>query len=264
MPAIQPKAIQLNGKPVGSGRFPAICAPLVGRTRDALLAEVAAISAKKPDLLEWRVDFFEEIADTAQVVKLAARIKQAAGGVPLLFTRRSMREGGERIALSEEQVVGLYRAICAGRHADLIDFEMGNDPGHVRYVREVARAHGIQLILSFHDFKRTPDTDVLDQRFAQAQQLGADVAKLAVMPRSMEDVLTLLAATLHASRTLDIPVVGMSMGGLGSMTRLCGWAFGSAMTFAVGRGSSAPGQMPIEDMAAGLALLRKAFGRPPG
>jgi len=90
------------------------------------------------------------------------------------------------------------------------------------------------------------------------------VAKVAVMPRSMEDVLTLLTATLQASQTLDIPVVSMSMGGLGSMTRLCGCAFGSAMTFAVGQGSSAPGQMPIEDVAAGLALLHKAFGKLPG
>jgi 3-dehydroquinate dehydratase I len=263
MSAVQPKAIQLNGKPIGSGRFPAICAPLVGRTAGALLAEVAATAAKKPDLLEWRVDFFEEIADTAQVVELAARIKKTAG-IPLLFTRRSMREGGERIGLSEEQVVTLYRAICASRHADLIDFEMGNDPGHVRYVREIAKAHGIELILSFHDFERTPGADRLNQRFAQAQRLGADVAKVAVMPRSMEDVLTLLTATLHASRTLDIPVVSMSMGDLGSMTRLCGCAFGSAMTFAAGQGSSAPGQMPIEDVVAGLALLRKAFDRPPG
>jgi 3-dehydroquinate dehydratase-1 len=264
MPAIQPKAIQLNGKPIGSGRFPAICAPLIGRTRDALLAEVAATAAKKPDLLEWRVDFFEGISDTAQVVKLAARIKQAAGGIPLLFTRRCVREGGEKIRASEEQVIGLYRAICAGRHADLVDFEMGNDPGHVRYVREIARAHGIQLILSFHDFEGTPSADALNQRFAQAQQLGANVAKVAVMPSSMEDVLALLTATLHASQTLDIPVVSMSMGDLGSMTRWCGWAFGSAMTFAVGQGSSAPGQIPIEDVAAGLALLRKAFSRPPG
>ena len=61
----QPKPIHLHGKPLGSGRFPAICAPLVGRTREQLLAEAALVAAKKPDLLEWRVDFFEGIADTA-------------------------------------------------------------------------------------------------------------------------------------------------------------------------------------------------------
>src|SRR5687768_13587040 len=152
---MQPKAIELNGNPVGA-RFPAICAPLVGRTVERLLSEVATVAAKKPDLLEWRVDFFEGIADTALVVDALARVKQAAGGIPLLFTRRSVREGGERIALSEAQVVSLYRAICETGHVELLDFEMGNDPADVREVREMARAHGIKLILSFHDFQRTP------------------------------------------------------------------------------------------------------------
>nr|MBA3774763.1 type I 3-dehydroquinate dehydratase [Ramlibacter sp.] len=59
---MQAKAIELRGGPVGGGRVPAVCAPLVGRTREALLAEVAAVAARKPDILEWRVDFFEAIA----------------------------------------------------------------------------------------------------------------------------------------------------------------------------------------------------------
>ena len=259
---MQAKAIELNGKPAGSGRFPAVCAPLVGRTREKLLTEVAVVAAKKPDLLEWRVDFFDGIGDSAQVVELAMRIKQAAAGIPVLFTRRSSREGGEKIALAEEQVISLYQAVCASGHVDMVDYEMGNAPAQVGQVRNMARDHRVKLILSFHDFQRTPTLEFLAERFDQAQRLGADVAKVAVMPHGMEDVLTLLAATLQASQRLAIPVVSMSMGALGSVTRLCGWTFGSAMTFAVGESSSAPGQMPIADIDAGLAVLRKAFGKP--
>jgi 3-dehydroquinate dehydratase-1 len=257
---VQPKAIHLNGKPLGSGRFPVICAPLVGRTREQLLAEAATVAAKKPDLLEWRVDFFQDIADSAAVVELAGRIKEVTGGMPLLFTRRSSREGGEKIALSEDQVVELYRAVCESGQVDLVDFEMGNDAAQVRRVREFSRASGVQLVLSFHDFQQTPGVEFLNQRYAQAQSLGADIAKVAVMPRNMDDVLTLLAATLQSSRTLTIPLIGMSMGGPGAISRLCGWAFGSALTFAVGETASAPGQLPIEDLEAGLAVLRKAIG----
>ena len=256
------KTIDLGGKPAGSGRFPAICAPLVGRTREALLLEAASVAARKPDILEWRVDYFDGIADTAGVVALAVQIRQAARGIPMLFTRRSMREGGEAIALSEPQVVGLYRAVCEGRHVDIVDFEMGNDPAQVREVRELSKANDVKLILSFHDFSATPPLDFLNRRFADAERLGADIAKVAVMPQDMDDILTLLMATLEASRKLDIPVVSMSMGGYGALTRLCGWAFGSAMTFAVGENSSAPGQMPIEDVEAGLAILRRAMGQP--
>lgn len=258
---MQPRAIELGGRPAGSGRFPAICAPLVGRTRDRLVAEAAAVAAKQPDILEWRVDFFERIGDPAEVIDVLAQLKRAAGGIPILFTRRSSREGGEAIPLSEAEVVALYRAVCATGDVDIVDYEMGNDPGDVRAVREASRSGGVKLILSFHDFQRTPPAEVIGQRFAQAAALGADIAKVAVMPQGMDDVLTLLSATLRASQGLDIPLVSMSMGRFGAITRMCGWAFGSAMTFAVGQASSAPGQMAIEDIEAALALVQKAFRR---
>lgn len=260
MAIIQPRPIQWHGAPLGGGRFPAICAPLVARTRETLLAEAAAVAAKKPDLLEWRVDFFEGIADTKSVVELASALKQAAGGLPLLFTRRSSREGGEPIALDEPQVIALLAAVCAGGQVDFVDYEMGNELAQVREVREAARAAGVQLVLSFHDFAATPTGAALQQRFQRAAQLGADVAKIAVMPRDMRDVLTLLGATLDASRTLEIPVISMAMGGAGAVTRLAGGLFGSALSFAVGQQASAPGQWPIEELETALALLRKASG----
>lgn len=254
------RAIQVAGRPLAGGALPAVCAPLVARTRQALLAEAASVAAKQPHLLEWRVDFFEGIADTNAVVELAGAIKQAAHGLPLLFTRRSSREGGEPIAVGEEQVIALCAAVCASGQVDLVDYEMSNDAAQVSQVRDAARAAGVQLVLSFHDFDATPARAVLQQRFALAQQLGADVAKIAVMPRGMDDVLTLLAATLDASRTLDIPIVSMAMGGAGAVTRLAGGLFGSALSFAVGQHASAPGQWPIEDLETALALLRRASG----
>lgn len=257
---VQPRAIELAGKPIGGGRLPAICAPLIGRTRDQLLAEVASVAAKQPDLLEWRVDFYEGIADTAEVVRLAGLIKAAAGGIPLLFTRRSSREGGTPIALLEPQVIALCGAVCASGHVDFVDYEMSNSPDEVCEMRERSRAAGVQLVLSFHDFHATPPLVELQQKFALAEQLGGDIAKVAVMPRDMDDVLTLLSASLQASRTLSIPVISMAMGGAGAITRLAGGLFGSALSFAVGQQASAPGQWPIEDLETALALLRKASG----
>lgn len=259
--AVQAKPILLNGKPLAGGRLPAVCAPLVGRTREQLLAEARVVAAKQPDLLEWRVDFFAGIADASLVLETAAAIRQAAAGVPLLVTRRSVREGGEPITLTEPQVVALYRALCEQRLAELIDVEMGSEIEHVRELRACTRAHGVGMVLSFHNFSETPPLAQLLERFERAQQLDGDVAKVAVMPRQPEDVLRLLEATVQASRRLSIPVVSMSMGAWGSVSRLCGGAFGSALTFAVGQSASAPGQMPIEDMRTGLAILNKALGR---
>jgi 3-dehydroquinate dehydratase-1 len=50
----------------------------------------------------------------------------------------------------------------------------------------------------------------------------------------------------------------MAMGGLGAMSRVMGWLYGSAATFAVGQSSSAPGQIGVEDLRALLASLRRA------
>lgn len=253
------KPILVNSKPLGSGRFPTICTPLVGCTRELVLAEVALVVAKQPDLLEWRVDFFHEIGNVSAVVALAGEIRQAAGGIPVLFTRRSIHEGGEPIPLNEKQVVALIEAVCASRTVELVDFEMNNDPVHIAQVRTAAKTHGIGLVLSYHNFQSTPSQKELSQRFAQAQSLGADVAKIAVMPQRLEDVLSVLGATLESSQKLDIALVSMSMGSYGSLTRLFGWAFGSAMSFAVGAAASAPGQVPIEDMNTVLGILQKSM-----
>jgi 3-dehydroquinate dehydratase I len=137
-------------------------------------------------------------------------------------------------------------------------FEMANDAADVAEVRAFTRAAGVPLVLSFHDFAATPETAGLAARFAQARALGADIAKVAVMPRSLGDVHRLLGATLEASGTLGIPVISMAMGPLGAVSRLCGGVFGSALTFAMGAAASAPGQMPIEDVRAGLDVLQRA------
>jgi 3-dehydroquinate dehydratase-1 len=254
------KPIELNGHPIAGGKFPLICTPLVGRTLDKLLAELAIVLPKKPDVLEWRVDFFEQISDTAVVIAAAAAIKKAAGSVPLLFTRRSTLEGGEKIALNEDQVIAMYTAVCASKHIDLIDYEMANDGANIVRVREAAKTNGIKLVLSFHNFSYTPALETLAAKFLTADQLGADVAKVAVMPRDLDDVLTLLTATRQASKKLRIPLISMAMGPLGAITRMVGGVFGSSLSFAVGAASSAPGQVPIEDLNTVLGIVSKSMG----
>lgn len=255
---MQPRSIAVHGRPLAGGRLPAVCAPLVARSTRELLAETAAVAALQPDLLEWRVDFFAAIADTGEVLAAARGLREAARGIPVLFTRRSQREGGQPIGLAEAQVLAMYEAVAATGCVDLLDYEMSNAADDVARVRALARAHDLALVLSFHDFSRTPPTTELQARFAQAAALGADVAKVAVMPQSMQDVHRLLGATLEASGALEIPVISMAMGELGGVSRVCGGVFGSALSFAVGGSPSAPGQMPIADVRAALAVLQRA------
>jgi 3-dehydroquinate dehydratase I len=178
-----------------------------------------------------------------------------------MFTRRSSREGGEKIALTEPQVVQLYVDVCASRLVDLIDYETANAAEDFHRLRAASREHGIALIGSYHNFQATPDAAALAARFALAHELDADIAKVAVMPKGPPDVLTLLGATYAASQSLPIPLISMSMGPYGSLSRMAGFVYGSALTWAVGRSSSAPGQVPIEELRAVLATIRKTvFG----
>ncbi len=252
------KPILVQGKPLGGGALPVIITPLVGATREAILDEVAAIVPKRPDLLEWRIDFFAAIGDVAAVIATAQAIRQAAGGIPVLLTRRNVTEGGTPIAIAEAQVVAMYVAVCQARCVELIDYELSNAPADLKTLRDVSKANGVTMIMSYHNFQQTPDAATLDAKFAAAEKLGADVAKVAVMPQNEQDVLALLAATDRARQTIAIPLISMSMGGVGSLSRIMGWVYGSAATFAVGKSSSAPGQIAIEELRAVLAVVRRA------
>ncbi|NME98899.1 type I 3-dehydroquinate dehydratase [Aneurinibacillus aneurinilyticus] len=254
------KQIELTGRRLGDGKRPLICTPLVGKTREAILYETEKILAKQPDLLEWRVDFFEGIADTCTVIDLAKSIKHIAEDTPLIFTRRSFKEGGEQISLSESQVVRLYSAICESGNVDIIDYELMNVKEDVNHLRNISKKHGIKMIMSYHNFNCTPKVDALSEKLIEAERMQADIAKIAVMPNHLEDVLTLLHVTLDAKQKMKIPVITMSMGAYGSLTRMFGGIFGSAVTFAVGENSSAPGQVPIEDMKTVLAILQRVTG----
>jgi 3-dehydroquinate dehydratase-1 len=255
---MQTRLITVNGKPLGGGALPAIITPLVGQTKAAVLAEVAAIAPRKPDLLEWRVDFFEGIGDTSLVIETALAIRSACGGIPVLLTRRSTNEGGQPIPIAEPEVVAMYTEACRARCVELIDYELSNAPEDLKRLRAVSAENGITMIMSYHNFQLTPVPAVLDAKFVEAERAGADVAKVAVMPKDTQDVLTLLAATERARQTTGVPLITMSMGGVGSVSRVMGWVYGSAATFAVGKSSSAPGQIAIEDLRTALNIVRRA------
>jgi 3-dehydroquinate dehydratase I len=242
------------------GETPLICTPLVGRTRERVLAEAAGILPKSPDLLEWRVDHFGAVADTPAVIETLRDLRKAAGRLPIIFTCRAKQAGGHQVAIGEAQVVGLYEAVAETRLVDFIDFESDHDPELVRRVRQGAHAHEVRLILSYHNVSYTPGHDTMVERFLEAERLGADVAMVQVKPRDRADVLRLLAATAEADSKARIPLISMSIGPLGSVSRIVGGLFGSSLSFAVGDKASAPGQIPIGDLTAAFDIIRRARG----
>jgi 3-dehydroquinate dehydratase-1 len=127
-------------------------------------------------------------------------------------------------------------------------------------VREVTRRHEVRLILSYHNTSYTPGHEYIVERFLEAERQGGDVGMVQVVPRDRADVLRLLSATAEADEKTRIPLISISVGPLGSVTRMVGGLFGSWLSFAVGESSSAPGQIPIRDLVTVYDIIRRARG----
>ena len=64
------------------------------------------------------------------------------------------------------------------------------------------------------------------------------------MPKNFNDVLTLMRATYRArTEAVDLPLITMSMGEIGTISRVIGDLYGSDTSFVVGKAASAPGQI---------------------
>jgi 3-dehydroquinate dehydratase I len=228
---------------------PLLCTPIVGTTKEEIMEEVRSVKGKKPDMIEWRVDYFEDISDFQKVMLIADTIKQSTDNIPLLFTIRSVAEGGNPTDLTTSEIVELLSIVCKSSNSiDIIDYEIANPEEYTRHLRSVSQENDKLLLLSFHNYTETPSNDELHKVLEKAKSLGADIAKIAVMPNNRADVLRLLTVTNKANEELKIPIATMSLGSLGSLTRMAGWIFGSVIVFTVGAKSSAPGQIPIEEM----------------
>ena len=250
--------VKVRNIEIGAG-IPKICVPIVGVTREEILAAAETIKSTKADVVEWRVDWYEDIFDFAKTEETVKALREVLGETPILFTFRTSKEGGEK-SIETETYVELNQNAAKTGLVDLVDVEAFTGDDAVKAVVETAHANGVKVIASNHDFHKTPAKDEIVSRLRKMQELGADIPKIAVMPQNKKDVLTLLSATEEmASEYADRPIITMPMSGTGVISRLCGEVFGSALTFgAVGK-VSAPGQMGIEDLTTVLGLLHKSL-----
>jgi 3-dehydroquinate dehydratase-1 len=88
--------------------------------------------------------------------------------------------------------------------------------------------------------------------------LDPDMVKLAVMPQSFSDVLSLMEASRNfADQNPMMPVISISMGEEGLLSRIAGEMTGSVITFGTEKEVSAPGQIPRKDLEEILRLIHK-------
>lgn len=243
---------------IGEG-IPKICVPLVGATVSDLKLEAEALKDLKPDLVEWRTDFFEEVGDIEAVKIALGELHSVIPDLPLIFTFRSKKEGGEK-QVSREYYIALNKAAAESGLVDIIDVELSNEEEDVKALIAAAHLRKVFVIISNHDFHGTPSKEEIITRLRRAQELGGDLPKIAVMPKDAGDVLTLLEATLiMKEQYADRPIITMSMAGAGVISRLSGEIFGSALTFGAAHKPSAPGQVAVAELRQTLSLLHRSL-----
>lgn len=286
------KVVCVRNVKIGEGK-PKICVPIVGRTEEEIRSQAENLPGYPADLVEWRADWFEDLCRPGALERVLGELRSCLGEkIPLLFTIRTKQEGGEK-ELSPEEYARLN--LLAGRSGfvDLVDVELFSEPagrwdvrlpgdfqafdqaksdsrpgafalaekyrrfGALELVREL-RETGVRVIGSSHDFSCTAPVAVLVDCLRAMQSMEPDICKLAVMPQRRGDVAALLTATWQMNEQYaDRPVITMSMGKLGLLSRLSGELFGSAVTFGTVGQASAPGQMEAGRLAEWLETLHE-------
>lgn len=250
--------VKVRNLEIGAGK-PKIIVPIVGVTKEEIINEAKTFDSIPVDVVEWRVDWFEGVEDFNQVEDVLKELREVLKDIPVLMTFRTSKEGGER-AISDEDYKALNINAAKSGLVDLVDVEIFTGDEVVKEIIDGAHAAGVKVVASNHDFHKTPAKSDIVYRLRKMQDMGADIPKIAVMPTNKKDVLTLLAATEEmANDFADRPIITMSMGPMGVISRLSGEVFGSSMTFGAAKKASAPGQMGVAELDVVLENLHKSL-----
>lgn len=204
-----------------------ICVPIFEKTYKTVIQAAKNSFEAGADLVEFRIDAMDH-PNPDDVLNIIKDINQ-----PLIATNRKIDEGGFFQGSESERTEIL---LTAAKHADIIDIELETDIDHMNKVIKASKS----TIISYHDFKKTPPLDFLLDIVSRERQLG-DIAKFAVMPKTLSDTIVVLNVLSKVEKT-----VGIAMGDMGRYTRVVAPLFGSPITFASLDNISAPGQLDIQ------------------
>lgn len=252
------KVVEIQGLKIGEGQ-PKICVPVVAENIEDIKKQANRIMRTPADIVEWRVDHLRRADDNASVMVALDKLCEYLAEKPVLFTIRTAAEGGEK-KFSDEKYVSLCSDAINSGKIDLIDIEYMLGESIVMPLIKLAHERNVKVVLSNHDFNKTPSAEEMTHRLIGMKDMGADIAKIAVMPHDSADVLALLTAAENMKHIEDpIPVITISMSDLGLVTRISGEIFGSAVTFAAAGKGSAPGQIDADELDSVMNTIHQAM-----
>ena len=196
----------------------------------------AQIKSSGADVLELRVDLFSSL-DLPYIVKQIQQRRLLK--IPLLLTVRNQQKEGARKTFADNRKWAIFQESVP--LVDMVDIELSSPL--LKRVITLACQHHKKIIVSAHDFKRTPDN--LESIVTKAKKAGADIVKIASHANTWDDVLAMLLFTHHHRQT---PLITMSLGKIGAVSRVLFPAFGSCYTYTFLNKPTASGQIPVQKL----------------
>ena len=226
------------------GRTGLICVSVTAADAAGILAIVTPV-VPQVDVVEIRLDGMNNPAIEACIVALPR---------PVLVTNRPLWEGGQYAGDEQQRIDLLCRAVQAG--AQYVDVELRTASALRARVQQEARTRGAKVILSSHDFQRTPSLADLRETLRQMIAGKADIGKIVTTATTPEEALRILSLQLEA-RAASFPLSAFAMGATGKISRLATLYLGGFMTYAAlsAQQAAAPGQLTVHDLHALTTLL---------
>lgn len=245
------KTVKLRNVVLGSGHL-ALIMPIAARSFEEVISLAKEFEPYDADILEWRVDYLEDLENLPALLETAKALREAVGERSIMVTPRHHEENGVREIKPEAKEKILFTLIRSGQ-IDMVDVEMRYGKSYIQNIRQECHRYGVALMVSYHDLKRTPDTPEVISLLQKEVELGADVCKVSFVAETYGDT-DRLGKSIGKAREagIDVPIVSISAGPKGVLSRICGDVFGSDGTF-VSTGKTH--QIHIDDVRA----LRKSL-----
>ncbi|WP_434311055.1 type I 3-dehydroquinate dehydratase [Hominifimenecus sp. rT4P-3] len=245
------KTVKLRNVVLGSGSL-ALIMPIAAKDTEEVVSLAKEFEAYDPDILEWRVDYFDEVENIPILLEAAKALRETVGDRAVMATPRHKEENGVREIKPEKKKEILLALIRSGV-IDMVDVEMRYGEAYIRSLQEECQKYGVALMVSYHDLQHTPDSAEIISLLKKEVELGADVCKVSFVAETYGDNDRLGKAIAEARTAgVDAPIVSISAGPKGTLSRICGDVFGSDGTF-VSTGKTH--QIHIDDVRA----LRKSL-----
>ena len=218
-----------------------ICASVTEKTPKRL-KQTLAKALKKSDYAEIRFDFLNPnlVPDALQQIKKDLR--------KCVCTLRPVSEGG-KFSGNEKNRISIIKLI-AEYNPFLLDIEL-NSLSKNKNLQRYLKSTGTDILLSWHNFKQTPDTSVLKKKLAQMKKFSNNI-KIVTMAKSVNDATRVLSLYKNNNTKL----IAFSMGNFGRMSRLLCLLLGSPYTYVSLGKAVAPGQFSVDEVKS-IFTMRK-------